>query len=273
MIERSFVNQKKREHEIQEFIGEQMKNVGMSHAKLVRTPLGEKIIIFTSRPGLVVGKGGENISRLTSQLKKRFSLENPQLEISEVDSPNLDAQIVAERIASSLERFGSKRFKGVIHKALEDVMAAGALGVEIVLAGKVPGARAKRWRVFAGYLKKSGDISISNVKRAMATSKLKSGVIGIKVSIMPDTGISEVTILDAEHHEARAEAETEAEIKEEQLTPESPELPEENAGATKEQTTQQGKQEPAKGKTRKKAKPSRRKQEEKSQDETKSKGS
>ncbi|MCP3681139.1 MAG: 30S ribosomal protein S3 [bacterium] len=184
MIEREFVSQKMKEYKIQEFISENLRNVGHSHTKLQRTPLGEKIIIHASRPGLVVGRKGENISKLTRTLKKRFELENPQIEISEVEDINLNAQIVAERIASSLERFGSKRFKGAMHKAMEDVMHAGALGVEILLSGKVPSSRARSWRVYSGYLKKCGDVSLG-VHKAIVYAKLKSGVIGIKVSIMP----------------------------------------------------------------------------------------
>ena len=185
MIERKFVAEKLKEFQIQEYIGKTLGDVGQSHIKLQKTPLGEKIIIFASRPGLVVGRGGENIRRLTKHLKEDFGLENPQIEISEVENINLDANIVAERIATSLERFGSSKFKGVGHKSIENVMAAGALGVEILISGKIPGSRAKRWRFYKGYLKKCGDISITGIRTAYKTANLKKGVIGIQVRIMP----------------------------------------------------------------------------------------
>ena len=162
-----------------------MKNVGHSHTKLQRTPLGEKIIIFASRPGLIVGRKGENIKKLTNQLKKKFNLENPQLEIAEVTSIGLEPQIIAERIASTLERFGSDRFKGIGHKTMEEIMNSGARGVEITISGKIPGARAKSWRFYRGYLKKSGSIATEGVKTAYAYAQLKTGTIGVKVSIMP----------------------------------------------------------------------------------------
>lgn len=184
MIERDFVKQRKKEYQIQEFVSSSLKNVGHSHTKMIRTPLGEKIIIFASRPGLVVGKEGENIKKLTQSLKKRFELENPQIEISEVEDINLDAQIVAEKIASSLEKFGINKFKGVGHKAMTDVMNAGALGIEILISGKVPSARAKSWRFYLGYLKKSGDVA-KGIKQAYAVAQLKSGTVGIQVRIMP----------------------------------------------------------------------------------------
>lgn len=185
MIERKIVAQKMKEFQIQEFISQSLRNTGQSHTKVQRTPMGEKIVVHTSRPGLIVGKSGQNIKKLTQAIKKKFDLENPQIEIAEVDNVNLNAQIVAERIAQSLERFGSARFKGVTHQVMQDVMGAGAMGVEIIISGKVPSARAKAWRFYQGYLKKCGDIAITKVLKAYATAKLKSGVIGIKVRIMP----------------------------------------------------------------------------------------
>jgi len=118
-------------------------------------------------------------------LKRKFDFENPQIEISEVEDPNTDAQIVAERIASTLERFGLQKFKGIGHKTLNDVMNTGALGIEIVISGKIPSSRAKSWRFYQGYLKKSGDIALTDIKKAHATALLKTGSVGVKVSIMP----------------------------------------------------------------------------------------
>jgi len=198
MIERKFIKENLQEFQVHEFIRESLKNVGHSHTKLLRTPLGEKIIIFASRPGLIVGRKGENIKKLTNVLKKRFSFENPQIEISEVENPNLDAQIVAERIASTLERFGIQKFKAIGHKTMQDVMNAGALGIEIIMSGKVPSARAKSWRFYSGYLKKSGDVSLTQVKHAQAQSQLKPGTVGVKVSIMtPDVKRpDDISVLD-----------------------------------------------------------------------------
>ena len=88
MIERTLVNQRLREFRIQEYITENLRHVGHSHTKVQRTPLGEKIIIYASRPGLIVGRKGQNIKNLTQVLKKRFSLENPEIEIQEVVGSN-----------------------------------------------------------------------------------------------------------------------------------------------------------------------------------------
>lgn len=185
MIERKFVSEKVREFQIQEFISQTLKNIGHSATTVQRTPLGEKIVIKAARPGLVVGRKGENIKKLTLTLKKRFNFENPQIEIEEVEKPLLDAQIVAERIASSIERFGIQRFKGIAHKTLQEVTDAGGRGIEIKISGKVPSKRAKSWRFSKGYLKKSGEANITGIRKAYATSLLKSGIVGIQVRIMP----------------------------------------------------------------------------------------
>lgn len=185
MIETKFIKEIVREFQISEFISESLNNVGFSQVKVNKTPLGEKIIIYASRPGLVVGRKGENIQKLTKTLKSKFKLENPQIEIIEVEQPMLDPNIVAERIASSLERFGSSKFKGIGHKMLSEVMDAGAQGIEIIISGKIPSSRARRWRFYQGYLKKSGDIAVSFIKKAYAQAKLKTGVVGIQIRIMP----------------------------------------------------------------------------------------
>jgi len=185
MIERKFVAERIKEFQIQEFVKDNLRNVGYSHTSVQRTPLGEKIVVHASRPGLVVGRKGQNIKQLTKSLKKKFELENPQIEISEVEEINLDPYIVAEKIVNSMEMYGIQKFKGIGHKMMSDVMNAGALGIEILISGKIPSSRAKSWRFYKGYLKKCGNVAINGVKSAYATAKLKMGVVGVKVKIMP----------------------------------------------------------------------------------------
>ncbi|MBW2978130.1 30S ribosomal protein S3 [Candidatus Woesearchaeota archaeon] len=224
MIERQFVKQNMREFQIEEFVAKSLTNVGHSHTKMVRTPLGEKIIVYASRPGLVVGRQGQNIKKLTEQLKKKFKLENPQIEIAEVENINLDARIVAERIASSLERFGTTKFKGTGHKIMKEVMGAGALGIEILISGKVPSSRARRWRFYSGYLKKCGDIALTGVDKAYATANLKSGIVGIQVRIMPpQTKLPDTIKLIEEVKEVIEEVKEGEETKEEKVEEKSEE--------------------------------------------------
>lgn len=188
-IERKFIQQNLREFQIKEHIFTSLGKVGVAGVKLQRTPLGEKILVSCSRPGLVVGRGGSSIQKLTVELKERFGLENPQIEIAELGNPMIEPEILAEMISNSLERFGAGRFKGVGHKAMSEAMRSGALGVEILISGKIPSSRAKTWRFYNGYLKKCGDVAIEGVNIAYRIAKLKTGVVGIKVSVMPPTTI------------------------------------------------------------------------------------
>jgi len=186
MIERKFVAEKMREFLVNEYLHKELGLGKYSSFEIKRTPLGERIVIYTARPGLIVGKGGENIKELTKVFKTKFKMENPQIEVAEIGNPNLDAQTMAEQIVTVLERFGPKRFKSVGYKTLQRIIDAGAMGAEINIGGRgLPGARAKSWRFYAGYLKKSGDISMSIVEYGQATANLKSGTIGIKVRILP----------------------------------------------------------------------------------------
>ena len=199
MIERQFVLQKIKKQQIQEYMAKMLAKAGYSHTDIQRTPLGEKVIVYTTRPGLVVGKKGENIKKLTAYLKSKFKLENPQIEIGEIENPLLDVQYVSDRIAYSLERFGPKRFKSIGYRALQDIMNAGAIGAEILVSGKIPSARARAWRFSAGYLKKSGSIAQYDIKKAVNKVNLRPGTVGIKVSIMtPDIELPDKIVLPSE---------------------------------------------------------------------------
>jgi small subunit ribosomal protein S3 len=188
MIERQIVAQKVKEKEIETFVFTYLGRLSSSKIRLQRTPLGEKVSVYTSRPGLIVGKKGANIKKLTDILKSKYGMENPQIEVVEIENPLIDAASVARSLISGFERFGAKRFKAMAYKALDDALKNGAKGIELVIGGRgVPGERAKSWRFSAGYLKKSGDISLNFMDRSYEYCNLRSGTIGIKVSILhPD---------------------------------------------------------------------------------------
>jgi small subunit ribosomal protein S3 len=184
MIEKKFIEMKKNEYSIKEFIKKELGKGKISNVKIERTPIGERIILFTSRPGVIIGRKGESIQRLTDVLKKQFKMENPKIEIAEIEKVDFDAQTIADQIALSLERFGSSSFKIISYKFLERIKRAGALGAELILSGKLPGARAKTWRFSFGYLNKTG-YPTQFVNSAKATAETKPGTVGIKVYILP----------------------------------------------------------------------------------------
>ena len=184
MEERKIIELKKEEFKVKEYIKNSFGKGKISKVTLEYTPIGEKIIISTGKVGLVIGKNGTRIKELTEKVKKNFKLENPHIEIEEIKKPELDAQIMADEIAVSLERFGPLRFKVIAYRNLQKIMNAGALGAEIRINGKVPGARAKPWRFAQGYLKKTGDSS-KIIDKAKARAETKPGTVGVKVSIFP----------------------------------------------------------------------------------------
>ena len=184
MEERKFIRLKKEEFGIKEYIKRNLGKGKISDLDIEYTPVGEKIIISTSKPGLVIGRRGEKIQELTEVLKRRFKLENPHIEINEIEKPLFDSQIVADEIALALERMGNLRFKVIAYRKLQEIMREGALGCELRLSGKLPSERARSWRFAEGYLKKAGEPS-KEINRAQATALTKTGIIGIKVAIMP----------------------------------------------------------------------------------------
>jgi len=183
MEEKKVVAFKKEEFAVREYIKKNLGKGKVSKVKIEYTPIGEKIIIATHKPGLVIGRKGEKINELTQVLKTQFKLENPKIEIEEIKNLELDAQIVADEIALSLERFGPLKFKVVAYRMLQRIMNAGAQGAEIRLNGKLPSSRAKSWRFAQGYLKKTGDPA-KLVDRAQARAETKPGTVGVKVAIL-----------------------------------------------------------------------------------------
>jgi small subunit ribosomal protein S3 len=196
MEEKNTVKFKKDEFSMKEEIKKEIGKGKVSKVRIEYTPVGEKIIISTNKPGLIIGRGGEKINALTTMIKKKFSLENPHIEIDEIMQPEFDAQLVADEIALALERLGPLKFKVVAYRMLQRIMKAGALGAELRLGGKLPGARARSWRFAQGYLKKTGD-SAKIVDRAQAISHTKPGVVGVKVAILaPDAKLKDRIVVN-----------------------------------------------------------------------------
>lgn len=198
MEEKSTVKFKKDEFAVREKIKLEIGKGKVSKVRIEYTPVGEKIVVSTHKPGLIIGRGGEKIESLTRVLKDKFKLENPHIEIDEIKNPDLEAQLIADDIALGLERFGPMKFKVLAYRSLQRIMRAGAMGVEIRLSGKLPSSRSKTWRFAEGYLKKTGDTA-KVVDRAKSIAQTKPGVVGVRVGILPPTAklIDRITVDDA----------------------------------------------------------------------------
>ena len=202
MEEKKFVGVRKDEYNIKQFVKRMFGKGKVSRVKIEYTPVGEKIIVSTHKPGWIIGKRGEKINELTEVLKRRFKMENPHVDIEEIMHPEFDAQLVADDIALTLERFGAMKYKASAYRALGRIKNGGALGAELVVSGKLPSDRARVWRFAFGYLKKTGDAA-NLVDRAESVAETKQGIVGIKVAIlapgvkMPDQISVDKELLDA----------------------------------------------------------------------------
>jgi small subunit ribosomal protein S3 len=181
-LAKHFIEQGIKLMQINEFLRSELVRAGFAGVDIQKTPLGVRITLKTSRPGLVIGKGGRRIQEITDYLQEKFDLEMPQIEVEEVPNPDLDAQIMAERLAYSLDR--GRHYRRAGYYILRKVMDAGARGVEIRISGKVTSQRARCQIFRAGTMTKSGQPAEVGVDKGVAQCIQKSGVLGIIVKIM-----------------------------------------------------------------------------------------
>lgn len=194
-IEQKFIQESVKRLTIKEFLRERLAGAGFGGVEIQRTPMGTRITIVAERPGLVIGRGGANITKLTEELKEKFNVDNPQIEILESgENTPLNAQIMAEKLAEALER--GWHFRRAGHSIVRRIMEGGAKGCQVVISGKLTGARHRTEKFTEGHIKYCGDIAKQVMEIGFATAKKKPGVLGVKVKIMkPDAKLpDEITI-------------------------------------------------------------------------------
>ncbi len=167
---------------IDEYLAKNFMRAGYSRVELIKTPLGTRVIIYADRPALIIGRRGQTIRRLTEILEKYFKLENPQITVTQVENPDLDARIVATRLALAIER--GYHFRRAAFVALRRVLGAGAVGVEIVISGKLTSERARYEKIRAGKVYKTGHHVERLTDRAVIHLLRKPGIYGIEVLIV-----------------------------------------------------------------------------------------
>jgi small subunit ribosomal protein S3 len=180
--ERKFVAENVRRVLLKEYLMKEVSRAGFGGLEVQRTPLGTRVLLTTERPGLVIGRRGQTIKNLTTVIEERFGFENPQIEVQEVKDVSLNAQIMAEKLAFSLER--GWHFRRAGHATLRRVMESGARGCYIVVAGKLSGQRHRTEKFKEGSIKYCGEPALLLVDEGYAVAKLKMGVIGVTVRIM-----------------------------------------------------------------------------------------
>ena len=183
MIEKDFVTEGLKRTKIDEYLETQLERAGYGGMEIQVTPLGTMVVVYAERPGMVIGRGGKTVRSITQNLKTDYGLENPQVEVKEVEVPELNPKIMAHKIANMLQR--GMHFRRVAYTALRRIMGAGAQGVEVTISGKIRGSRSACSKFTDGYIKKCGEPANKHVRKGFATVQLKPGVLGIYVRIMP----------------------------------------------------------------------------------------
>jgi small subunit ribosomal protein S3 len=182
-IVKRFITESIKKTEIDEFLQKKLERAGYGGVNISKTPLGTHVVVYAMRPGLVIGRGGETIKDLATILEMNFKLSNPQISVSEIEVPELNAYVVASRVASALQR--GIHFRRAGFWALNQVMDAGALGVEIVISGKLRTQRARFEKFRAGYFPRCGEPALKYMRKAEFHVQLKPGIIGVRVKLMP----------------------------------------------------------------------------------------
>jgi small subunit ribosomal protein S3 len=167
--------------ELDEYMEAQLKEAGYAGVDVQRNPVGTRITVFVTRPGLAIGRRGTGIKELTERVAAKFNLPNPQIAVSEVDRPELDPRIMAQRTAQIVAR--GTAFRRAANWTMTTIMEAGAMGCEIGVAGKLRSDRAHKEKYRMGVVPKSGETADEIVRSATTDVLLKLGLFGIKVKI------------------------------------------------------------------------------------------
>ncbi|HEV2389204.1 MAG TPA: 30S ribosomal protein S3, partial [Nitrososphaerales archaeon] len=171
--------------DLDEYLEAQLKEAGYAGVDIQRNPVGTRITVFVTRPGLAIGRRGTGIKELTERVAQKFNLPNPQIAVSEVERPELNPRIMAQRTAQIVAR--GTAFRRAANWTMTTIMEAGAMGCEIGVAGKLRSDRAHKEKYRMGVVPKSGETADEIVRSATTDVLLKLGLFGIKVKIaIPD---------------------------------------------------------------------------------------
>ena len=180
--ERRFVAENVRRVLLKEYLMKDISRAGFGGLDVQRTPMGTRVALTTERPGLIIGRKGQTIKNLTLAIEERFGFENPQIEVLEVENANINAQIMAEKLAFSLEK--GWHFRRAGHSSVRRIMEDGAMGCHIIVAGKLSGQRHRTEKFKSGFIKFCGEPKTNFMTKGYAIAKLKQGVVGVTVEIM-----------------------------------------------------------------------------------------
>ena len=164
---------------LRRYIGHRLPNAGVSRVEISRTAKKITVTIHTSRPGIVIGRGGEEVERLRAEIRRMVG-QDIQLNVSEVKRPELDARLVGESIAQQLSKKIS--FRRAAKKSIQSTMRMGAEGIRICMSGRLGGAEMSRTETF-----REGRVPLhtlrADIDYALVEAATTYGKIGVKVWI------------------------------------------------------------------------------------------
>lgn len=227
-IVKEMLKERVRRVQVHDHVQKRTTRAGFGGLSIQRTPLGTHVRIAAERPGLVIGRKGSDIQKLTEELERKFGYENLQVEAGEVTRFALNPLIMAAKVANALERGWNYRRAG--NSMLQRIMDAGARGCQITIAGKLTGLRHRTEKFLSGHIKFCGEPALELMDVGIAQAKLKPGTIGVKVAIMkPDAVLpAEITIVkpvvevvETPETEAKDESTEDNKVEETTETPEA----------------------------------------------------
>jgi len=195
--------------DLDEFFEKELRDAGYGGLEVQKSPVGTTLKVYVARPGLAIGRRGTGIKDLTDKVAAKFGFPNPQIAVTEVENPELNARIMAARIAQIVSR--GTAFRRAAQWSVNNIMNAGAAGVEISVAGKLRSDRSHGEKYRAGIVPKSGDTAEKSVSGATTDVLMKLGLYGIKVKIaLKDALPPDFRLKEDEKEEKREDATAQA---------------------------------------------------------------
>lgn len=166
---------------LKDYLSTAIKEAGFSHADVSKTPMGTRVALHVTRPGIVIGRKGVGIRELTDKLATDFNLKNPQINVVEIDKPELSPSVMCNRMASHIEH--GTAFRRATMWTLKQIMDSNAMGVQITISGKLRGDRSAFEKHTAGILPRAGHHAEVIVTEDIAHVETPMGLIGIRIRI------------------------------------------------------------------------------------------
>jgi small subunit ribosomal protein S3 len=158
-----------------------IKESGFSKVEVSKTPTGTRVVLYVTRPGIVIGRKGTGIRELTEKLESEFGLKNPQISVEEIKKPELSPRVMCNRMASHLER--GTAFRRATMWTMQQIMENGAMGTQITISGKLRGDRSAFEKHVAGILPRAGHHADVIVSEDIVHVETPMGLIGIRIRI------------------------------------------------------------------------------------------